>query len=166
MTYNSKGPVPAGSILRPWARRTSSAPARTSSLIAFSRMVPVALEAAPSSGAVEHQRRSDRSPQHRASGQETLIQSRRPHGPRLVVDGGHALYGIAGEVAATVAEGAFDHLDAPVLRIGAPHHPVPCSKTLEAGMVPSPERSCKQCNLGESNHDPSNPAQSLGPERP
>ena len=47
---------------------------------------------------------------------------------------------IGAEVAATVAEGAFDYLDAPVTRVGAPHNPVPCSKPLEAMMVPSADQ--------------------------
>ena len=140
MTYNSKAPVPPGEHLVPLGRADIKRPGKDLSLIAFSRMVPVALEAA---------RRLEQSgisaevidPRTIAPlDAETLIASVARTGRALVVDGGHALYGIAGEVAATVAEGAFDYLDAPVLRIGAPHYPVPCSKTLEAAMVPSPEQ--------------------------
>lgn len=39
--------------------------------------------------------------------------------------------GVGGEIAARVAEHAFDHLDAPILRVGAKFCPVPYSPTLE-----------------------------------
>jgi len=55
----------------------------------------------------------------------------------VVIDSGHTAFGITGEVAAVISQGAFDYLDAPVLRIGAPHNPVPCSKPLETLMIPS-----------------------------
>ena len=140
MTYNSKAPVPPGEHLVPLGRADIKRPGRDLSLIAFSRMVPVALEAARQ---LEQSGISAEVIDPRTIAPldaETLIESVARTGRALVVDGGHALYGIAGEVAATVAEGAFDYLDAPVLRIGAPHYPVPCSKTLEAAMVPSPEQ--------------------------
>ena len=44
--------------------------------------------------------------------------------------------GFGGEVAALVQEHAFDHLDAPVLRVGELWAPVPFAPVLEAYMVP------------------------------
>lgn len=42
-------------------------------------------------------------------------------------------FGVGAEVAAYVAEHAFDELDAPILRVAAPFMPVPFAKSLEAG---------------------------------
>ena len=42
--------------------------------------------------------------------------------------------------AAIVAEKAFDYLDAPILRIGAPFTPVPFSPVLEQEFIPSEEK--------------------------
>lgn len=47
--------------------------------------------------------------------------------------------GFGAEIAASVAELAFDHLDAPVGRVGAPFCPVPFSPPLEAAYVPTAE---------------------------
>jgi len=48
--------------------------------------------------------------------------------------------GPGGEVAALVAERAFEHLDAPVVRVAPPDTPVPYSPTLEEYFLPSAEK--------------------------
>jgi 2-oxoisovalerate dehydrogenase E1 component beta subunit len=45
--------------------------------------------------------------------------------------------GVGGEIAARIAEKAFDHLDGPVVRIAAPDTPVPFSPPLEQTFLPS-----------------------------
>jgi 2-oxoisovalerate dehydrogenase E1 component beta subunit len=47
--------------------------------------------------------------------------------------------GFGAEIAATVAEEAFEHLDAPVKRIAAPDTPVPFSPPLEKAFIPQVE---------------------------
>jgi len=44
--------------------------------------------------------------------------------------------GFGGEIAATIAEEAFEDLDAPVMRIAAPDTPVPFSPPLEKALIP------------------------------
>ncbi|AMR79239.1 alpha-ketoacid dehydrogenase subunit beta [Cupriavidus nantongensis] len=44
-------------------------------------------------------------------------------------------FGVGAEIAASIADDAFDDLDAPVLRVGAPFMPVPFAKSLESGYV-------------------------------
>lgn len=48
--------------------------------------------------------------------------------------------GIGGEIAAQIQEHAFDYLDAPVGRVGAPFSPVPFSPALEAVYVPNADK--------------------------
>ena len=48
--------------------------------------------------------------------------------------------GFGGEIAAQIQELAFDYLDAPVARVGAPFSPVPFSPALETHYVPNAER--------------------------
>lgn len=48
--------------------------------------------------------------------------------------------GIGAEIAAQIQQEAFDHLDAPVLRIGAPFSPVPFSPALEQVYLPDSNR--------------------------
>jgi pyruvate/2-oxoglutarate/acetoin dehydrogenase E1 component len=71
---------------------------------------------------------------------ETLVESVKRTSRAVVVDGGYRQYGITGEIAATIAEEAFDWLDAPVVRIGAEDVPIPFSKVLEPLVLPDPSR--------------------------
>jgi pyruvate dehydrogenase E1 component beta subunit len=48
--------------------------------------------------------------------------------------------GVGAEIAARVQEAAFDHLDAPVTRVGAPFAPVPFSAPLEDAYLPGAEQ--------------------------
>jgi len=45
--------------------------------------------------------------------------------------------GSGAEIAAMAAEKCFDHLDAPIIRIGAPFTPVPFASSLESKFIPS-----------------------------
>ena len=45
--------------------------------------------------------------------------------------------GFGAEIAAQIQEEAFDYLDAPVARIGAPFSPVPFSPALEQHYIPN-----------------------------
>jgi len=46
--------------------------------------------------------------------------------------------GYGAEVAAHIGEHSFWELDAPVMRIGAPSHPMPYQKDLELQTLPGP----------------------------
>jgi pyruvate/2-oxoglutarate/acetoin dehydrogenase E1 component len=48
--------------------------------------------------------------------------------------------GIGGELAAIIAEEAFEHLDAPVMRLASVDTPVPYAPSLEAAFMPSTEK--------------------------
>jgi pyruvate/2-oxoglutarate/acetoin dehydrogenase E1 component len=61
-------------------------------------------------------------------------------GRLLVVDTGWAIGGVCAEVAAVVAERAFDALRSPVRRIGLPDVPTPAGKTLEGYYYPDVPR--------------------------
>jgi pyruvate dehydrogenase E1 component beta subunit len=67
---------------------------------------------------------------------DLIIKSVRKTG-RLVVAGEAPRFGgIAAEVAAAVQEVAFDYLDAPVVRVGAKHSPIPHSPPLIEPLIP------------------------------
>jgi len=70
---------------------------------------------------------------------EALVASVVKTGRCIVVDEGHQSYGVTGEIASAISEGAFYHLDAPVQRMGAMDVPVPFSPVLEDQTVPTPE---------------------------
>src|SRR5690606_11582910 len=71
---------------------------------------------------------------------DTIVSSVRRTNRLLVVHEGWKFGGFGGEIAASVTEAAFDWLDAPVARIGAPDVPMPFNDRLERHVIPSAER--------------------------
>ncbi len=71
---------------------------------------------------------------------ETLLNSARKTGRVVVVDEGRLSCGMASEIAAIVAEQAFDTLRAPVRRVAAADVPIPFSPPLEREVLPTEER--------------------------
>ena len=69
--------------------------------------------------------------------EQTLIESVKKTSRCIVMDEGYGRYGVTGELAAIVQEGAFYYLDAPVRRLGAMHVPIPFSPSLEDVTVPT-----------------------------
>ena len=62
---------------------------------------------------------------------ETIIESVKKTRKIVIVDEDYPMCSVASEIAALVAEKAFDHLDAPPRRVMAPHTSVPYSRLLE-----------------------------------
>ena len=71
---------------------------------------------------------------------ETIINSVLKTHNALVVHEAVRFGGLGAEIAAQIAELAFDSLDAPVGRVAAPFSPVPFSPVLEQTYVPNAER--------------------------
>lgn len=71
---------------------------------------------------------------------EAIVASVKKTRRLLVVDEDYLSYGMSAEVAATVAEQAFDYLDAPVRRLAVPDVPIPYSRPLEQFVLPSSEK--------------------------
>jgi 2-oxoisovalerate dehydrogenase E1 component beta subunit len=71
---------------------------------------------------------------------DLIIDSVRATGRALIVHEDTQTGGVGGEVAALIAEHAFQDLDAPVRRVGALDAPVPFAPTLEAAHLPDTAR--------------------------
>ena len=71
---------------------------------------------------------------------DTILDSVAETGRLIVVDEGGPRCGIAGDIAALVAERGFHSLKAPVRCIPAPHAPVPYSPSLEDAYIPNAGR--------------------------
>jgi pyruvate dehydrogenase E1 component beta subunit len=137
MMWQLRGPVPEGEHLVPFGVADVKRPGRDVTIVATSSMVHAALEAADALAAegIDAEVIDPRTtvPLDR----ETLVASAIRTGRCLVVDEGHQRYGVTGEIAAVIAEGAFYHLDAPVQRLGAMDVPVPFSPVLEDQTIPT-----------------------------
>ena len=68
---------------------------------------------------------------------DTILTSVKKTSRAVVVHEAVRFAGLGAEIAADVSERAFDHLDAPVGRVGAPFAPVPFSPVLERAYVPN-----------------------------
>ena len=75
---------------------------------------------------------------------ETLLGSVQKTGKALIVHEDTRTGGFGGELAAVIAEEAFEFLDGPVRRLTGPDVPaMPFNKKLEAAFMPNPERIAK-----------------------
>jgi len=67
---------------------------------------------------------------------ETVAASLRKTGRAVMVDESPGYGGVSAEIAASLSEAAFDYLDGPVMRVHAPHSPVPQSRVLLEALLP------------------------------
>jgi pyruvate dehydrogenase E1 component beta subunit len=139
MQYAVEGPVPEEEYMIPLGVADVKREGTDISLVATSSMVYIALEAADKlqqlgiSAEVVDPRTT--SPLDK----KTLIDSAKKTSRAIVIDEGHNHFGTTAELAATIADGAFYYLDAPVKRLGAMDVPIPFSPALEDLTVPTPE---------------------------
>ena len=70
---------------------------------------------------------------------DAILASVRRTSKALVVHSANQLAGVGAEVAALIAQQAFEWLDAPVMRLGGLDTPVPFSPPLEDAYRPNPQ---------------------------
>lgn len=136
--YNTKGEVPddddsVAEIGRAGVTREGS----DITLIGYSRMATVATRVAEAMAedgiSVEVVDLRSLRPLDR----ETIVESVRKTGCAVVAEDDWLTYGIGAEIAASIQEGAFDFLDAPVRRVAMAEVPMPYAKPLETAALPS-----------------------------
>jgi len=137
MMYKLKGPVPAGDYTIPLGVADIKREGEDVTIVATSSMVQVALGAAE---LLEKIGISAEVIDPRTTwplDEKTLIDSAKKTSRAMVIDEGYGRYGVTGEIASVMAEGAFYNLEAPVKRMGAMHVPIPFSPPLEDVTVPT-----------------------------
>ena len=137
MMYQQAGPVPEGEYTIPLGQADIKRQGTDVTLIATSSMVDVALKAA---GLLAEQDVSAEVVDPRTIvplDKQTLIESVTKTSRAVVIDEGYQSFGVTAEIAAVVYEGAFDYLEAPIVRLGAMDVPIPFSKPLETATIPS-----------------------------
>jgi len=137
MSYKLKGPVPTEEYTIPFGVADIKREGSDITIVGTSSMVQVALGAAAQ---LEEIGISAEVIDPRTTwplDESTLIESAKKTSRAIVVDEGYGRYGVAAELAAVIAEGAFYNLDGPVRRVGAMHVPIPFSPPLEDATVPS-----------------------------
>jgi pyruvate dehydrogenase E1 component beta subunit len=134
--YNTKGEVPDGEQVAEIGKAAITKEGTDVSVIAYSRASTIALEAArqleEEGISVEVVDLRSLRPLDR----ETICASVRKTSRAVVLEDDWLSYGIGAEVSATLMEGAFDYLDAPVRRVAAAEVPLPYAKPLESAALP------------------------------
>ncbi|MCU0271780.1 MAG: alpha-ketoacid dehydrogenase subunit beta [Acidimicrobiales bacterium] len=132
--------VPEGHYTIPLGQARIARPGDDITIVAFGRMVPESLTAAEQLAAegISCEVVDPRTLQPLDT--DTITASVRRTNRVVVVHEAVRFGGIGAEIAAQIQEAAFDHLDAPVGRIGAPFSPVPFSPALEQHYVPDAAR--------------------------
>jgi len=136
--YNTKGEVPDGDYTIPFGKAHVMRPGSDLTIVAYSRMAPVALDVAERMAAdrgVDIEVVDLRS--LRPLDREMVVESVRKTGKAIVMEEDWLSYGVGAEIAATIQEGAFDYLDAPVRRVAMAEVPLPYSKPLELAALPN-----------------------------
>ncbi|MFH9229907.1 alpha-ketoacid dehydrogenase subunit beta [Streptomyces lydicus] len=134
--YNTKGEVPDTDHTVPIGTAAITKPGRDVTIVAYSRAAVIALDVAHRledegiSAEVVDLRSL------RPLDRPTVCASVRRTGRAIVLEDDWLSYGIGAEIAATIQEGAFGYLDAPVRRVAAAEVPLPYAKPLERAALP------------------------------
>ena len=137
MMYQVKGPVPVEEYTIPFGVADVKRAGEDITIVATSSMVQVALGAAEMLGKAGISAEVIDPRTTWPLDEKTLVESAKKTSRAMVVDEGYGRYGVTGEIASVIAEGAFYSLDAPVKRLGAMHVPIPFSPPLEDMTVPT-----------------------------
>lgn len=134
--YNMKGEVPAGEQVAEIGKAAVVKAGTDLTIVSYSRGMVTALEVADE---FEQQGVSVEVVDLRSLrplDRETICASVRKTSRAVVFEDDMLSYGIGAEISATISEGAFDYLDAPVRRVAAAEVPLPYSKPLETAALP------------------------------
>jgi pyruvate dehydrogenase E1 component beta subunit len=134
--YNTKGEVPESEQVGKIGTAAVVKPGSDITVVSYSRATVIALEVArrfeEQGVSVEVVDLRSLRPLDR----ETVCASVRKTSRAVVLEDDWLTYGVGAEIAATIQEGAFDYLDAPVRRVAAAEVPLPYAKPLELAALP------------------------------
>ncbi|SDG95533.1 pyruvate dehydrogenase complex E1 component subunit beta [Roseospirillum parvum] len=141
LLYGQTGPVPEDpEWVLPIGRARVERPGEAVTIVAFSRMVGVALEAAESLAGEGIEAEVINLRTLRPLDLPAIVASVKKTNRLVTVEEGWPVAGIGAEIAAAVMEKAFDWLDAPVARVAGADVPLPYAANLERLALPDAER--------------------------
>ncbi|MFD0773772.1 alpha-ketoacid dehydrogenase subunit beta [Streptomonospora algeriensis] len=138
--YNSKGEVPDGDeSVAEIGRAAVTREGSDITLIGYSRMAAMGLRVAEELAEQDISVEVVDLRSLRPLDRQTVAESVRKTGCAVIAEDDWLTYGIGAEIAASIQEGAFDYLDAPVRRVAMAEVPLPYAKPLETAALPSAE---------------------------
>jgi pyruvate dehydrogenase E1 component beta subunit len=138
--YGTRGEVPDGEHLIPLGLADLKRLGRDVTVIAHSKMLLVALDAAAdlAKEGIEAEVVDPRT--LRPLDVETILNSVRKTNRVVIVEEGWPQYGVGAQFVDVIQHGAFDYLDAPILRVTGADVPIPYAKNLEHLALPDKQR--------------------------
>jgi pyruvate dehydrogenase E1 component beta subunit len=143
LLYGQSFPVPDGDFVLPIGKAAVKRQGTDVTLVAHSRMVGYALQAAERLATEGISAEVIDLRTLRPLDTDTVVESVKKTSRLVCCEEGWRFFGVGAEIAATVVTEAFDYLDAPVSRIGAPFSPVPFSPALESHYIPDAKSIAK-----------------------
>jgi pyruvate dehydrogenase E1 component beta subunit len=134
--YQAKGEVPDGEVLEPIGVSKVQRPGRDVTLVTYSKMLQVSLQAAEqlAQEGIEVEIVDLRSLRPLDMG--PVLESFRRTNRAVIVEEGWRSFGVGAEVSARIYEEAFDHVDAPIVRVAQKEVPLPYNRELEQAALP------------------------------
>jgi pyruvate dehydrogenase E1 component beta subunit len=140
LMYDDKGEVPDGAYTVPFGEANVVREGKHATVIAIGRMVQMA-EAAAANLAKEGIEVTIVDPRTTSPlDEDTILEMAEETGRVVIVDEAYPRCSMATDISSLIAEKAFDALEAPILKVTAPHAPVPYAPSLEDVYVPSAAR--------------------------
>jgi pyruvate/2-oxoglutarate/acetoin dehydrogenase E1 component len=137
LLYNTSGPVPDEEYLIPIGVADVKLAGDDVTIVATSRMVLFALQAAETLAAQGIQAEVIDPRTLKPLDMGTIVRSVEKTGRLVVVSEGHRTGGFTAEVAARIQREAFDWLDAPIMQVATEDVPLPYNGRLELEAIPT-----------------------------
>ena len=141
--YQTRGEVPVDEYLLPIGVSDVKREGTDVTLVSYSKMTTVALEAADALAKEGISAEVIDLRSLRPLDTKPVIESFKKTNHCVVVEENWALYGVGAEIAARINEEAFDWMDAPVKRVSQEDVPLPYSRELEQSALPNVEKVVK-----------------------
>lgn len=140
LLYGTKGEVLDGDYTIPIGRAELKREGRDVTVVAYSKMLLLALEAAEelAGQGVDVEVVDPRT--LKPLDVETIVKSVKKTGRLVVVEEGWRFAGMGAQIAESVYSAAFDYLDAPIVRITGEDVPIPYTRSLEDLAIPDRSR--------------------------
>ncbi len=140
LLYGARSEVQDETYTVPIGSARITRPGTDVSIIAYLRMVPIAMEAAEILAAEGISAEVIDLRSLLPLDSQTIIDSVKKTSRAVIVEETWEFGGFAGEVIAQINEQAFDYLDGPALRVGGANVPTPYSRPLELLTIPTAQR--------------------------
>ncbi len=140
LLYGTKGDMAEGEFTIPIGQADVKRPGRDVTIIAYSKMLLLALEAAKdlAKDGIEAEVIDPRT--LKPLDVETIVGSVKKTGRLVIVEEGWSFAGLGAQIAESVYSTGFDYLDAPIVRVTGEDVPIPYTRPLEDLAIPDRPR--------------------------